>query len=475
VKKEQRNRKVYERATEPPGPKRPKSPDASAEEVWSRVELLIESEPETPSTEKAEPAPRKRGSYRRRRRLRLRIRLLDTIAVIVWGFVLLKLFVADVDRSFIGIVAPEVSWLLDYRVVLGLLLLSMLLLLFRAKYIAGGLAYVAGYPFVVAFWKLPRFLFRKRSYFQKRGYWVAIVIANGVAIWVARGRWIVLAVAITTVSGLTILLSHSPVPIYIASVALLSTLGWALGVGAIDMLRSSRFIAAQERAIGWILDKNFLDSFLVPKRPDKLSLKDWTVEDAKAYRDTAGNALLIHRALWFWAYAIDQYRRGPALVILNVGAILAMLVQVVFVFTFINYGIFVVDPTAFQVSISPDWWSWIYYSGSAMTFGEISAITPQGPLAIVAKILNAGVGGIGVLTIVATFLISFRTARTEYVADGAVKMLKKKAKQVDQLSESEYGTGIENLDYYLSRAAWGMHVFATWMHSKLPAEWRHTE
>lgn len=479
MKKERRNRKVYERSTEPPGPKRRPIPDAPVDEVWARVQVLLAEEaeptgpkPEVAKTANAETEKSKRSEHSSPRgRLQRKIWVLDIVAVAAWSFVFTKLFVADVDRYLLGAVAPELLWLLDYRVVLALLLLSMVLLLFKARHVAGAIAYISAYPIVVLFWKVPLFVV-KRWRVARRASSFAVALLNSALAWTARAKWIMLAISIYTVSALVIALLDSPVAIYTAAAAMLATLGWSLAVSVIDMFRSSRLIDLQRRSITWILDKDVLDRLLVPKHPDRVAIRDWTLADAKAYRDSAGYAVLAHRLLELWAYAIDEYRRGPALVLQNVAAIVFMLIQIVVVFSFINGGIYVASSEQYDASVQPGWWTWLYYSASALTFGEIDAIAPTGVIATIAKLMNGWIGGIGVLTIVVTFVISIRRKRTEYAVDRSVKMLAGKAKSIEEMSRLEYKMGIDELAGYLTQVAWGLNLLSEWLFEKIPMERR---
>jgi hypothetical protein len=144
----------------------------------------------------------------------------------------------------------------------------------------------------------------------------------------------------------------------------------------IDLLHSGAFIRAQEQALGWIFGFHLVETVITPEQPDQLELKKWSVEDAKKFRDTAGNALLARPALLFWAGAVDQYRRGPAIVVLNCLLISSLLLQVVVAFAFLNYGVYALDAGQFQFTVAPDALTFVYYTAVRMYFGEISALTP---------------------------------------------------------------------------------------------------
>lgn len=84
-------------------------------------------------------------------------------ASVFWLYTLVKLFVFDVDVYLIKTTAPDAVWILNYKSFVFLGLLASLFLL-GVKEALSVVIYVVFFPFLVALWKLPRFLFRKKSW-----------------------------------------------------------------------------------------------------------------------------------------------------------------------------------------------------------------------------------------------------------------------------------------------------------------------
>ncbi len=111
-----RNQKVYARSTnsrhKPPPP-----PNAPSNEVWNLIDRLVAENPDLgPSTTtETELKQRRRGGARRRRRRTDWRRVLDVFASIVWSFIVVKLFIGDLDRVMLAVIAPQAIWILDFR------------------------------------------------------------------------------------------------------------------------------------------------------------------------------------------------------------------------------------------------------------------------------------------------------------------------------------------------------------------------
>jgi len=460
-----RNPKVYKRSTqERPG--RPRPPFAQPEDIWAKIEDLLSEDESTAKPTPSEPEKRPRRAERRRKKLlRRKIRILDIAGSVVWLVVVIKLFIGDLDRVLVSAYAPQFVWLLDARFLLVLFLLAMLLILFKARTLGIAVAYVAGFPFVLLSWKLPRLLIKSRSPL------LAIGIAALVTSIVGRYRLFVIALATATLSGLIIVFSDTAWLVAVGMASMFATLMWWLVVTAIDLIRTPRFVRMQEKAIKKLLGWKLIENLVTPVSPDQIELNSWTAEDAKKYRDSAGNALLARQLFNFWAFSLDEYRKGPSLLLLNAAAGVAILAQVVVVFTFLNYGAYLIDPTGFDFTVPPSGWTFAYYSITAAYFGEISALAPTGALPILVKIANGAVGLIGVGTIITTVILNFRSIRADRASVSVVQLLRDRASRLETQSAEQFQMSMVELQNRLVTASWGLLSFLGWLTDKTPSDW----
>ena len=137
-----RNEKVYRRSTQHLKT-HPAPPSANPNEVWKKVQTLVDSE-EKKDPAKAdkteEPKLRKRGAARRRqRRLRWR-RFLDAVGIFVWIGIVIKLFIGDLDRDVLMTFAPNAVWLLDLRWFAVIGLAALFLIPFKLRTIGASIA-----------------------------------------------------------------------------------------------------------------------------------------------------------------------------------------------------------------------------------------------------------------------------------------------------------------------------------------------
>ncbi len=435
---------------------------APLDDVWDRVFELL---PDEPAPRRAvEPKTRSdEGTNANRKRLRHAIRVLDVIAALAWMFWVTKIFIADIDRLLFSWVAPQAAGLLDLRVFAVLGLASLLLLLFKRWKIGVGLAYISFFPLVLVLWKIPKF-------FVDRGNPALAVGALGVVIsFIARAKVWVLALTITSISAAMILLTKDPILVGIGAGAMLITLLWWFGATAVDLFRAPSLLRAQESVIDAVLKWSLIDRIMTPKRPDRITLAKWTKDEAAAFRDSAGWAILTYRVLYFWAYLVDQFRKTPAVIVLNAIIIISLTAQVILAFAFLNYAVYFIDPTQFTFVTSPDALTFLYYAAPGLN--EIDALKPTGPWAIGLKLAEGAVLFAGIGTIVGSTALAFRSVKADATAVTAIKRLKAKADDIEALADTNFGVSLEKLEQQLIDASWGLLGFVAWVTAKTPRAW----
>jgi hypothetical protein len=138
----------------------------------------------------------------------------EIVAATVWIYLLLKLFVFDLDLYVVTHLAPRLRWAADYKA-------FVILAVVAASWLAMGNAtffktalYIGGYPAVLLFWRLPKAAFKT---------WPAVIISTPVIYRLAttfRATFLLYTMAI--LSGLAAILSTNPAVLGLAAIAMTS-------------------------------------------------------------------------------------------------------------------------------------------------------------------------------------------------------------------------------------------------------------
>lgn len=131
-------------------------------DFWDRVERSYEAVGPSAAVvagkeAKADSSDSDSKQWRRRRIV------LDAASILFWSYTVVKLFVTDIDRVAAERLAPWSVRLLGYRFILWVLF-AVFIVGFAKKRYWMYLLYIAGFPLIVLLWKIPKLIYRSRSW-----------------------------------------------------------------------------------------------------------------------------------------------------------------------------------------------------------------------------------------------------------------------------------------------------------------------
>jgi hypothetical protein len=366
--------------------------------IWSKVDFaLLDQAAGTPA---ADPDPDEVDANARRwRRLR---RLLDAIGALFWTYALLKVFVSDIDTELSHAISPNSDWVVQYRFFIFLAILVLIVVALRQTgWIIVSLSYIALFPLVVVFWKLPRLLYRTKS-------WVAFfAVFNVVSAAIYDLRYTVVVVAAALFSCLVVLVGRDHGLIGFAAVVLAVLLAVTVARTIKISIAPSRFLRVQRDAINTGLNSK-VGRALTSVNDDLKSaeIEKFTPEQQNQFVTSLTFAVIAHRGLYFWCYQLEQYRKSAASVFFTAETYLSLLTRAVVALAFVNDAIFKIQPSQFVAPAHPNLVIFIRYSLVGLYGGEIDALKAHGNVANLLSILTIIVGAVVITTLFLTLLLS---------------------------------------------------------------------
>lgn len=376
-------------------------------------------------------------------------------------FVVFKLTTGDLDRDIVGRWSPNALWVVDAPWLVLLFFVAAVLLMAKARTAALIVLYVAAFPAVILFWKIPRRFTRYRNSIS------FVAVASAALNIIGRAKPFVLSFAGGALAGIFIFVGTNEWLIGAGAAMMLCILLWSLATTAVDLLRTAPFLRAQEQAIAWLLRTQIVRSFTTPDIPNQLELANWKIEDAKKYRDAAGFNLLADQAIRWWEKLIKDSRRGPWVTLSSIVLFSVITAQVIAAFTLINYAIFRIAPGQFHADSMPDGFTFTYYASVALYFGEIGVLAPEGPLAIAAKMANGFVGSLGLGTIIFSLVMAYRNSSTDAGLADAMDALKKERESIENDAKENFLLSYGEIEEHLVTTRWEMANAFHWMAGKV--------
>lgn len=372
---------------------------------------------------------------------RLRWISLDSIAVFLWAYSLIKVFVGDVDRWLVSTVAPPLIWLVEYRLLLLLVVFSILALVVgRHKRWLWILIYIALFPLVVLFWKLPRFFYRRGSWDLVFGSLHAVVGFLGSL------RYSIPVATCFLLAGLVVLI-RAPEPIVWTALTALM-LAWLLTLGRALILavRPSRFLKGQQNIFRILLSSESMEKLYKPEdwmRDPEIQV--FELSQAQQLAAKAGTGLIAYRAAQFWAMKLDRYRRSGIPVVFSVATVVILVLYALATFTLVNAAILQLDPQQFVFSSTPSPASLAYYSLASLFVNEISALAAAGWLTFLVNVVAGLSTGFIALVVIISLTLGFRQAKENEVAMSQIRAMRRRADEFAAWLGQEHELSVQEL------------------------------
>jgi hypothetical protein len=402
----------------------------SVDSLWSKIDLSVKGTPDQGTTNNAEE-PKDESTAKAWPKWK--VRLLDTIGSLVWLYISVKLFIFDFDNYLVERFLPGAASVLNYRFLFvgGIF---VLLVLFsrgrRLKYM-----YVGLFPLVVAFWKIPKWFYKAKS-------WVAVfTFLNVVSMAVRHLKWnattrfcAILSLVGVAVSGNHVILGVCASYLGVYFILLMARTIWF-------SVKPSHFLKSQQTLIDKISSASFVTQITTvsPELRDS-ALQKFSAAQLTTFQSNLGMAVLVSRATYYWAYQLEKYRTSAASLILSAIAYASLYVQGIVVFSVINWAILKMDPAAFSYSGDPAFLQVAYYS---LFHGAGSALSPVSGAAVAVKIATNVVAPLFITALVTQFLINRRQVEQDAAAEEAVKKIKAAGAELEKRFKQEYEISTE--------------------------------
>ncbi len=390
---------------------------------------------------------------------------LDGVATLWWVYVVLQLFVIDVRTVVPGAAVVSVRAVAVYRIV-PLALITLLLGAFFWRWkVLRALLYVAFFPFIVIFWKLPRLFIKARLYRNA----VAIMMALNAATLAAQNlRYHLVSKSAAVVALILIVFFDRPTLILFGAVLVALLLGWSLVRVITQTFRSNTFVSSQRKLV--TLAARIIDQ---PLQLDVATQPDGTVtkQQVEQLASTIQSAAFMNRLLYLWAYKLQEYRESSFVVVFNGLSYASLFLGSTIAFFLLNLAVLRSFPGQYSFQSHPSAIAVFLYALSSMAFADGGRITASGDIAYVLRIL-AGVYGPGfLLTVVVNTLSVLRGSREDTELRNTVQDLKQRARKHEAKFQQSLRVGIDEACERLVRLGVGNLLGGIrWVEQAIPRE-----
>jgi hypothetical protein len=398
------------------------------------------------------PAP---TPHKRRIPLKVVFRILDLVGAVFWIYALIKVFWFDIDIAVIEAVDPGLSWLVEYRLLIFLGLLLIALVLTRSITLLWASAYVAVFPFIILFWKIPYAIFRRRNWL------VAFAIVNALVGMIQSVRRSLIMTCVFIIAAVAIVATDTPYLAYPAVVAILLVLGRAYLSAGSRAFKPSAVYALYKEVFPRIRSAQLFNN---EKSLRGLPVEAHTSQQLATRVQHLQMTVIYNRVCLFLAKKLRTFQSSRVQVLAYVAGLFILLLFSAVSFGFVNFALYKQTPDGFLFTYGrPDLFGFIYYATFNM-FYQASGIVPVAVWAQALQLFQF----LCALVLIGFFGTIFLSIRSDqYSADlgQVIGDMEREANSVDEVLRAEFniGGGIDAAIEALKAAQAGLTSFILYM------------
>lgn len=364
----------------------------------------------------------------------------EILAWAFWLFVLVKLFVYDIDIYVARRFFPNEAWLLNYRFFILLCLAALIVLSFRSFAIFIWIAYVGFFPLIFLFWKFPRWCYR-------RGNWVlAIAALNGAVSFFRSVKYNVLVFAVGLTTFIIAIEATNRYLLWGAISALFTILVLTYIRRFISVFRPNLLFLLYTQGVVKNRERRMASYKLKDELRD-LPITNLNEDQRKKWAASLEQPVLFNRFCLFIAKTLRAYQQSGMSFMFGVFSVFALLIATTFTFAVINLALFKINPENFSVIGNPSFFKFIYYSFNSFVFTAIKEIDPISTAAEATQMAERFLA-IFLIGIFAASMISVRSQRNTEQLNAVIAGLEEDGRLTEGVIREEYR--IENINAALS-------------------------
>ena len=370
----------------------------------------------------------------------------------------------DVDRLAIEAIAPELGWVVNYRVILVLLAIAVGAVFLRRRRLAA--LYVVMFPIVVVAWKIPRFFYARRSWALFLGTLQAVVAIS------ANLRYNIATKALALVAAIVIVMTHLEPLIVAGGIYLAALVGWSFLRVFRKTFSDTPFASVQRQWIERVLASPKFRSFTSLgdelRRP---GIERYSDAEAQQVAMTMSIAISATKGLQLWAYQVDRYRRrySPALVFSAISFAWIFLGTVV-ALGLLNLAIFKVAPVEYSVTGQPTLLSFLVYALTTLALSQGGGIEAVGQLALAIQLASGLIGVLLLASIVLNVVLAIKRQHDEVATTELVNTLKLSARAQEARFRLEYEVSVDEAWRRLEDLGASFAALITYVTQSIPDE-----
>lgn len=425
--------------------------------IWDKIQL-----DRTPAATVVEQSDNKKKSNSN---LKVAGRVGTILGPVFWVYSFIQVFIFDLDRYIFTSYLPGLTFLIDYKFFVFLLISALIAVFFKKFFLI--YVYILFFPIVLLLWKIPKVIYRFRSWIVVLG----LIETFSSLFYKLKNRIVINTIllfsilAIATTSAKPILMT--------AMLAVMGILLFVISRTVYLTFKTSVFFSFQAKAIKWLRNTGLAKNMISVDDKIKTSTsKKLTKEQSNTLLTNMQMALLFHRTVYFWAFQLEKYRASKISFILSGLSYVWLFIKLGLLLGVVNYAIYKVDPNSFTIVGQTSLVDFVYYAYTSLFFNEISGIMANSNFTLILRIISGIVGYLLIGVLILNFMYVAKQSKTDDELDEAIKAVKSEGRQLEKQIEAEYMLTIPQALKKLEEFKTGLLAIILKISSQLPDDYK---
>ena len=385
-------------------------------------------------------------------------RLAEVISIFIWLYLLIKLFVYDIDNYLVRTHYPTFSWIIDYKFFLFLALLVVLLFILGTRKFLKLFAFVLGYPFFLFFWRLPKLLFGNKN-------WMALFVALGTSVSFFRSFKLNMAISTAVlVAGLLTLVTDSRTLLIISMSVLLIYL-------VIHFVRRFSYTLKKFDIITK-LSRKILDFWTKIQETQAETQRQSASTDSIEKKEAEAKAnrlqwlLVFNRGCLFLISKLRYMQKGASSFIYYFINLLGSVFITILVFSFLNLGFHKIDRYGFSIQVSGRFIDFFFYSCGLFFGGINSGITATSDLAKALAVTEISFRWM-VVAILLYYIFNIVREKHKTDIETSITQLRQQGTELEKVIKGDYQLSVEEAIKEVEKVKGSMLVLINYLISNI--------
>lgn len=294
------------------------------------------------------------------------------------------------------------------------------------------------YPILLLFWFIPKTILKKGKIYLLSTY-VDLIYTR-----FKRFKSTLIHISITVLTVLLLLVANSDI-IRIWSMLYFSFFYYKIVVKYIrQSLQPAKLFGADiDKSLDFIIkqpEKSYaiIKSFEENKNDEKL------VENEKTLKRVE-RLIIANSLIEYLGANLNGFKGKRAFVLSWLYQLIGFVIITVIYFTFLNFELYTVDNSSFNVTIETTLFDFFYYTVKTFIFANIETILPIGVIARIIEIISFLIVGVFILIIVVSVIFSLRQDKINENIQKATEACLAQNKFIVQLVKQKYQMDIETV------------------------------